>query len=95
MPAGLQPLKGCTLRFYEDEDDRQETGPNSRKGDQRSALSSFAQTHLTELERDYVQRRLNEEQDALSAATSETQPLAIGSVGSNQSQQVLFETSHA
>lgn len=44
------------------------------------------QTQLTELERDYVQRRLNEEEDALSAATSETQPLAIGSAGSDQSQ---------
>jgi hypothetical protein len=53
------------------------------------------QTQLTELERDYVHRRLNEEQDALAAATSKMQPPLTASVGSNQSQQVAFETSHA
>lgn len=53
------------------------------------------QTQLTELERDFLRRRLQEEQDALSALTAEAFPLTIGAAGRRQSQPRVSGSAHA
>lgn len=53
------------------------------------------QTQLTELERDFLQRRLQEEQDALSALTAEVFPLTLGTAGGRPSQQWISGPAHA